>query len=101
MVKYMIHWSIRSRTDLKEIFEFIKNAESNERAQYVVAEIRKTAKVITNFPTKHAKEPAILDETVRYAVKWSYKILFTISEKYINIVRVFHTAQNPKKIKYI
>ena len=100
MVKYLIRWSIRSRADLKEIFEFIKNVESGERAQYVVTEIGKAVKDIANFPTKHAKEPSIHDETVRYAVKWSYKILFTINEKHINIVRVFHTAQSPNKINY-
>jgi plasmid stabilization system protein ParE len=98
MVKYMILWSKQSKTDLKEIFEYIRNIESWERARYVVTEIRKAAIEISQFPTKHAKEPVIFDETVRYAVKWSYKILFTISEKHINIVRIFHTAQSPKKI---
>ena len=98
MVKYLIRWSEQSKTDLKEIFEYIKITESWERARYVVTEIRKAAKDISNFPTKHAKEPIILDDTVRYAVKWSYKILFTISTKHVNIVRVFHTAQNPKKM---
>ena len=94
----MVHWSEQSKTDLKEIFEYIKNIESRERAKYVVTEIRKTAKEIYRFPTKHAKEPVILDTTVRYAVKWSYKILFTIGEKHVNIVRIFHTAQSPQKI---
>ena len=94
----MIRWSEQSKTDLKEIFKFIQNADSSECARYVVKEIRKTAKEIPQFPTKHAKEPVIPDGSVRYAVKWSYKILFTANEKYVNIVRVFHTAQNPRKI---
>jgi len=98
MVMYSIRWSLQSTKDLKEIFEFIKNAESSERAKYVIAEIKKTAKEISHFPTKHAKEPSILDETVRYAIKWSYKIFFTINEEHVNIVRVFHTAQSPNKI---
>ena len=98
MVKYMVHWSGQSKTDLKEIFEYIKNIESGERAKYVVTEIKKAAKEITRFPAKHAKEPVILDGSVRYAVKWSYKILFTVSEKHVNIVRVFHTAQSSKRL---
>jgi len=98
MVKHTVLWSKQSKTDLKEVFEYIKNVESWERARYVIESIRETAGEITYFPTKHAKEPAMSDGTVRYAIKWNYKILFTISEKHINIVRVFHTAQNPDKI---
>ena len=97
----MIRWSEQSKTDLREIFEYISNTESWDRAKHVVTEIRKTAIDISRFPAKHAKEPLILDGTVRYAVKWSYKLLFTISGKHINIVRVFHTAQNPDKINLL
>jgi len=98
VVKFTVCWSEQSKTDLKEIFEYIKNAESWDRARYVIAGVRKAANEVTNFPAKHAKEPFVLDGTVRYTVKWSYKILFTISEKHVNVVRIFHTAQSPKKI---
>ncbi|GHS90814.1 hypothetical protein FACS1894203_0350 [Bacteroidia bacterium] len=99
MVKHTVRWSEQSKLDLKEIFEYIKKTESRERANYVVYEIRKAANKITLFPTKHAKEPVIIDGSVRYTVKWSYKVLFTIDEKHVNIARVFHTAQSPEKIK--
>jgi len=95
MVKYSLRWSAQSKNDLKEIFDFIKNMESQERAKYVVSNIRKEAKKITVFPTKHAIEAIIVNESVRYAIKWNYKILFTLDDKHINIVRIFHTAQNP------
>ena len=98
MVKYTVRWSEQSKTDLKEIFEYIKNVESRERANYVITNIRKAANEIIYFPSKHAQELAILDETVRYAILWHYKILFTTSEKYVNIVRIFHTAQNPARV---
>ena len=100
MVKYMLRWSEQSKMDLKAIFDYTKNAESRERANYVIENIRKEANEITIFPTKHAQEPLILDQTVRYTIKWNYKILFTVSEKYINIVRIFHTAQNPIKLGF-
>ncbi|MDR1981860.1 MAG: type II toxin-antitoxin system RelE/ParE family toxin [Tannerellaceae bacterium] len=51
------------------------------------------------FPTKHAKEPEDIPGNIRFAVKWSYKILFTIGEKHVNIVRIFHAAQSPRKLK--
>ena len=98
MVEYTLLWSKQSRADLQEIFRYIKNAESSERAKHVIAEIKKTANEIILFPAKHAIEPVIIDGTVRYVVKWNYKVLFTISEKHINIVRIFHSAQNPDKL---
>ena len=100
MVKHTLFWSKESKIDLKEIFDYVKNVESRTRARYVIDGIRKAAQAITHFPNKHAKEPVMIDTTVRYAVKWSYKILFTVSEKHINIVRIFHTAQNPDKLTY-
>ena len=100
MVKYNVRWSEQSKNDLKEIFEYIKNAESLERARYVITEIKKAANEITCFPYKHTQEPVIFDKTVRYAIKWHYKILFTISEKYVNIIRIFHTAQSVNKLNF-
>jgi plasmid stabilization system protein ParE len=98
VVTYTLQWSEQSKADLKEIFNYIELAENSERAKYVVTGIRETAKQIVFFPTKHAVEPYIIDGTVRYAVKWSYKILFIIGEKYVSIVRIFHTAQNPDRL---
>jgi len=98
MVEYTLLWSKQSRADLQEIFKYIKNSESSECAKYVVAKIKKAANEIIFSPAKHAIEPVIIDETVRYVVKWNYKVLFTISEKHVNIVRIFHTAQNPDKL---
>ena len=98
MVKYTLQWSEQSKSDLKEIFKYIKSVESLERAKYVITGIREAANKIIFFPTKHTVEPIITNATVRYTIKWSYKILFTISEKHVNIVRIFHTAQNPNKL---
>ena len=72
MVEYTLLWSNQSKADLQEIFRYIKNTESSERAKYVVTEIRKVANEISLFPAKHTIEPVIIDETVRYVVKWSY-----------------------------
>ena len=57
------------------------------------------ANEISNFPTKHAQEPYINRNNVRFAVKWSYKIVFDIKESTIRILSIFHTSQNPEKLK--
>ena len=100
MVKYTIRWSEQSKLDLKGIFEYIKNVENRQRASYVITNIKKAADEIVYFPSKHAEEPVTLNKTVRYVIKWNYKILFTTNENYVNIIRIFHTARNPEKINY-
>ncbi len=98
MVKHTVRWSAQAKADPKDIFEYVKNVESKERASYVMVGIRQTANDINLFPAKHSKEPVILDGSVRYAVKWRYKILYTVTDKHINIARIFHTAQSPAKL---
>lgn len=97
MVTYSLRWSRQSKFDLKEIFDYITSVESKERALYVITELRKTAQNATIFPKKHRKEE-LFDGNIRYVLKWRYKILFTIHETSITIVRIFHTAQNPAKL---
>jgi plasmid stabilization system protein ParE len=96
---YSLRWTKQSKSDLKEIFTYILKVNSRERAVYVVNGIKKEAAKITLFPTKHTKEPEDILGNTRFAVKWSYKILFTIGENHVNIVRIFHAAQSPQKLK--
>lgn len=96
--KHSVYWTSEAKNDLKPIFEYISGAESRQRALYVIAGIRETAKETASFPSKHAKEPYINRDNIRFAVKWSYKIVFEIKGKTIRILSIFHTAQSPEKI---
>jgi plasmid stabilization system protein ParE len=96
---YSLRWTKQAKDDLKEIFTYIFKVNSRERAVYVIEGIKKEADKITLFPTKHAREPEDIPGNIRFAVKWGYKILFTIGEKHVYIVRIFHTAQSPRKLK--
>jgi len=96
--KYSVYWTPEAKNDLKPIFEYISRVESRRRALYVIENIRKKAKETANFPTKHPKEPNINRDNVRFALKWSYKIVFEIKGNTVRILSVFHTAQNPEKL---
>ena len=98
VTKYSLYWTPEAKRDLKPIYEYILRIESRERALYVIAGIRAKAKEILNFPTKHAHEPNINRDNVRFAVIWSYKIVFEIKKNRVRILSVFHTAQSPNKI---
>ena len=101
VTKYSLYWTPEAKRDLKPIFDYIARVESRERALYVIAGIREKAKEIVNFPTKHAEEPHINRDNVRFAVKWSYKIMFDIKGNTVRILSVFHTAQNPNKLSQL
>lgn len=100
VTKYSLYWTPEARRDLKPIFDYITKIESKERALYVIAGIRAKAKEILNFPTKHAHELYVNRNNIRFAVKWSYKIVFEINGNTIRILSIFHTAQNPDKMRY-
>lgn len=97
--KYTLYWTPEAKRDLKPIFNYIARSESRERALYVIDGIRTKANETLNFPTKHPHEPQTNRENVRFAVKWSYKIVFEIKGNTIRILSVFHTAQSPEKLK--
>ena len=99
--KYSLYWTPEAKSDLKPIFDYISSVESRERALYVINGILTKAKETLNFPTKHAHEPYINRDNVRFTVKWSYKIVFEIKENTVRILSIFHTAQSPDKIKDI
>ena len=101
VAKYSLYWTPEAKRDLKPIFAYIASVESQERASYVITGIRAKAKEILDFPTKHAHDPYINRDNVRFAIKWSYKIVFEIKGNTIRILSVFHTAQNPNKLVYI
>ena len=99
--KYSVFWTPEAKSDLKPIFEYISRVESRRRALYVIAGIRGKAKETAIFPTKHAKELYINRDNVRFAVKWSYKIVFEIKGNTVRILSIFHTAQNPDKLTHL
>ena len=97
--KYFLYWTPEAKKDLKPIFDYIANVESRERALYVVNGIVAKAREIQNIPTKHAREPYINRENIRFAVKWSFKIVFEIKDDSVRILSIFHTSQRPERMK--
>ncbi|ELR67992.1 hypothetical protein C900_01288 [Fulvivirga imtechensis AK7] len=59
------------------------------------------AKSLGDFPEKYPKEPYLLDEPNNYrsVSKWSYKLIYEVTENEVIIVMLFHSSQDPEKIK--
>lgn len=95
---YKIVWSPSAKLSLYGIFDFLATSQSEAVAQKVVGGILETVEDISIFPKKYQSEP-ILGDDFRYAIIWSYKILYHIVGSKILIKLVFHTSQSPSKLK--
>lgn len=90
-------WNKRAETDLWLHIGYIYE-QSPQNAQKFLSEIETLVESLSNFPYKFPAEPIYNSENVRYAVIYSYKIIYHVDEDIIRILRIFHTKQNPKKV---
>jgi len=89
-----------AKADLQNIVNYISEVESNTTAKYVERGILSEMKRLECFPTAYPKDEyaSTKERTLRFLVKWSFKILFYIDTKTVQVVGIFHTAQNPEKL---
>lgn len=91
-------WRKQASDELEAIYNYIKK-DSLQNAVIVFNKIFDLGNSLIDFPYKFPKEPIINIENVRFAVIWSFKIVYAIHNDNIFILRVFNTKQHPKKLK--
>jgi plasmid stabilization system protein ParE len=92
-----IIWSKKAETDLYLNIGYIaKNSPQN--AVKILSDVIELSNSLAKFPYMHPEEPVYNSKNVRYAVIYSYKMIYKIHEDEIRILRLFHTKQNPNKI---
>ena len=98
--KKNILWDIKAKESLDFIYEYIAK-DSLQAAKYVKKELVLFIATLYQFPEKYSKEEYLKHEPedFRSVSKWNYKIIYEITEKSIIIIDIFHTSQNPVKIK--
>ncbi len=97
---YTILWSYQAKESLDNIYKYIKN-NSLQNARKVKNKIITTVNDLIIFPEKFPREP-VFDKTkgnFRFAVVFSYKIIYELTEEKIIVLDIFNTAQNPIKIE--
>jgi len=92
-----IIWSKRAETDLYLSIGHIAESSINN-AKKILVDIIELSNSLGEFPYKYPREPYYHSESVRYAVIYSYKIVYKVCKDKIQILRLFHTKQNPRKI---
>ena len=93
-----IVWQKQASKDLVAIFKHIES-ESPQNALMVFGSIIEQVGKLKLFPYKFPKEHSIITGDVRFAVIWSFKIVYAIEVNTILVLRIFNTKQNPKKLK--
>lgn len=97
--KLPIRWGRLAKMNLDRIYDYIAN-DSVSVARKVKKELINLAHSLNVFPEKFSVEEYLADEQENYrsVSKWSYKIIYEVTDDSIIIVDIFHTSQNPSKI---
>ena len=87
-MKYTVSLTRDARDDLDELYEFIAESDTVSKADYVLDEIQKAAKMLTQFPERGAY-PSELQELGIYDFRQTffkpYRIIYRIFEKQVII----------------
>jgi len=89
-----------AKKNLDDIYNYISK-DSLSAARKVKKELVSLAHSLNDFPEKFSVEEFLIGESENYrsVSKWSYKIIYEVTEECIIIVDLFHTSQHPSKIK--
>ncbi|WP_162633066.1 type II toxin-antitoxin system RelE/ParE family toxin [Echinicola strongylocentroti] len=95
-----VRWDNEAIESLRDIYEYIK-ADSPSGALKVRQTLLSLARSLGDFPEKYVSEPSLKEEPGNYrsVSKWNYKLIYEETEKEVIVIMVFHTSQNPEKIK--
>ncbi len=99
---FRILFSRKSRNRLKEISDYHQRTSSPLVAGKVARGLKDEAQKLERLPSSRPTYPGSeeLGGEVRYAKKWSYKIIFEIlnPEKLVRILTIRHDAEDPEDI---
>ena len=97
--KLPILWDRLARESLNDIYEYILR-DSAQNARKVKKELIKLAGSLNDFPDKYSREVFLEEEPENYRSvnKWSYKIIYEVTDEAIIIADIFNTTQHPTKI---
>lgn len=100
MKTYEVIWTLQAILSLRVVYDFIKKNRP-EGAKNVVTELVSLGNSLSTLPFRYPIEPLLAKEPVVYrcAVKWNYKVIYTIDEQNVMIIKVFDTRRNPKELK--
>ena len=85
----MVKWSVPARNDLKQIHNYIAN-DSKYYARRVIQEIVAKTSTLTDSPEIGRVVPEIGDQNIRELIVYSYRLVYEISARGIEILAIIH-----------
>ncbi|MEQ8880476.1 MAG: type II toxin-antitoxin system RelE/ParE family toxin [Cyclobacteriaceae bacterium] len=98
MKKKKVIWSERAKKSLREHYDHIKQ-DSVPVANMVKSEIINASKGLNIHPEKYQLDEYYPNNpgNIRRCFRWSYRIVYQVNEKTIDVLNVLHTSQEPIK----
>ena len=98
--KLPIRWDKLAKESLDDIYEYILQ-NSPQNARKVKKARIKLVGSLNDFPEKYSREEFLEEESENYrsVSKWSYKIIYEVTDDTIIIVDIFHAHQHPSQIR--
>jgi plasmid stabilization system protein ParE len=91
----VVIWSEPAKADLRNIFEYIAR-DSRYYAKKVTQEIVDKAGVLNNLPRIGRIVPEVADDNVRELSLYSYRLIYEITGRDIQVLAVVHKRRNLK-----
>ena len=100
--KLPIKWDAQAKNSLDQIYNHIAK-DSISAARHVKKSLVNLAHSLNDFPEKYSREEYLIEEPENYrsVSKWSYKIIYEVTEEYLIVADIFHTRQHPSKIRRV
>ena len=102
MKRYRVIWDDKAKSELRDIYEYLKNdANVLQAAVRVRKELTKMTASLQTMPMRY-KVYEYADKEIgdyRSVVRWHYRIIYAILDKEVHIVRIVHTSSAPDSIK--
>lgn len=100
--KLPIHWDRLAKESLDDICEDIRQG-SPQNARKVKKELIKLVGTLNDFPDKYSREEFLEEEPENYrsVSKWTYKIIYEVTDEAIIIADIVHTYSILQKSVYV
>ncbi len=98
--KLPVRWSPKAEQRLDGIYDYIAG-DSVSAARYVKKTLIQLGGSLDHFPEKYSREEYLdmLPGNYRSVSKWRYKLIYEVTDEYVNILTIFNTSQHPSRIK--
>jgi len=99
MVK--VDWSYRATNQLERAVQYIREEQGLAYATIVAEKILSSTRNLESTPRIGPIEPLLEHKKseYRYLVVWSYKVIYKVEKDRVIISRIFHTSQDPNKLR--